>query len=200
MRWMRFGNPMNSNTTTGRASLPGWWDDEQDVVSSIEDDLAIGAFEMPAMFTIRRHEEYDGFVPMVLPEGSNTITELMGVVTLDDAKEDVYRQYPDAQRVSHRTLLSEAQSRAVHSPKMVNLLEQHGFMLGQILRSCVVYGAPLRPMSASWARIDDAVFIQTSKPMTGYHTYVVVPADLDQAIIDRYELSFVSRPDPDWRF
>jgi hypothetical protein len=34
---------MSSSTTTGRAVTPGWWDDEQDVVSSIEDDIAIGA-------------------------------------------------------------------------------------------------------------------------------------------------------------
>lgn len=73
-------------------------------------------------------------------------------------------------------------------PELENLLKQHGDLLDTDLSGYHVYGSAMRPMSASWARIEGAVFIQCDKRATGYHTYVAVPGQLDSEIVARYEL------------
>jgi hypothetical protein len=51
-------------------------------------------------------------------------------------------------------------------------------------------------MSATWARIEGAVFIPADRAETGYHTYVAVPAPLAQAVVSRYELVQVKGENP----
>lgn len=63
------------------------------------------------------------------------------------------------------------------------------------LTHCFVYGSPMRPMSASWARIDGATFLNANLRTTGYHTYVAVPILLETRVIASYELEFVSGPE-----
>jgi hypothetical protein len=41
---------MSSNVKTGRASLPGWWDDEQDVRTQLEHSISEGEFETMKKF------------------------------------------------------------------------------------------------------------------------------------------------------
>lgn len=68
------------------------------------------------------------------------------------------------------------------------LLAQYSELLGEDLSNHIVYGSPMRPMSSVWARIPDAVFMQSNKRSTGYHTFVAVPVVLEQEQVDRYEL------------
>lgn len=79
-----------------------------------------------------------------------------------------------------------------HSAEMVQMLSDT--YAGDLTR-CFVYGSPMRPMSASWARIPGATFLNASVRATGYHTYVAVPELLDARVIASYELEFVSGPE-----
>lgn len=78
-----------------------------------------------------------------------------------------------------------------YSEAIQNLLTQYGEVIGEDLSNHVVYGSPMRPMSSSWARIPDAVFMQSDKQSTGYHTFVAVPVVLGQEVVDRYELTIM---------
>lgn len=80
----------------------------------------------------------------------------------------------------------------MYSPELTALLTKYGELLDQDLSAYTVYGSPLRPMSATWARIPEAVFMQTRPSQNGYHTYVAVPTPLEKTIINRYELVFIS--------
>jgi hypothetical protein len=62
-----------NNETTGRATVPGWWDDEQDVETAIADDLTIGAFEMNDFWQERRNIERD--LPIAYDQIYSTPTE-----------------------------------------------------------------------------------------------------------------------------
>lgn len=120
-----------------------------------------------------------------------------GFEDVKELKERMYCKYgQDAVFLSSRQFAEELASRQIHTPELVALLWEQGELLGidQVTRY-VVYGAPMRPMSSIWARIDSAVFIPADKQSTGYHTYVAVPNNLDKEIVDRYELVFVSRPE-----
>lgn len=77
-------------------------------------------------------------------------------------------------------------------PELKRLLEQYGGLFDRNLYDYWIYGSPMRPMSATWARIPDAVYMQADKSATGYHTYVAVPEALSQEVVARYELKLVS--------
>lgn len=59
-----------------------------------------------------------------------------------------------------------------------------------------VYGSPMRPMSASWAKIHDAVFVNAGRIVGGkyIHTFLVVPHQLDAATFASYELVWLYGP------
>lgn len=78
----------------------------------------------------------------------------------------------------------ENMKRMVHS-----LLQQYSELLGEDLSNHHVYGSPMRPMSSAWARIPNAVFMQTNRQETGYHTFVAVPTPLESSEVNRYELT-----------
>lgn len=82
--------------------------------------------------------------------------------------------------------------KSVHSAEMNRLLSD---TYAGDLSHCFVYGSSMRPMSASWARIAGATFLNASVRATGYHTYVAVPEQLDARVIASYELEFVSAPE-----
>jgi hypothetical protein len=54
-----------------------------------------------------------------------------------------------------------------------------------------LYGSPNRPMSGSWARIPGAAYITADVRDTGLHTWVVVPDEIDPALVESYELRLV---------
>lgn len=102
---------------------------------------------------------------------------------------------PDVQHLSSTQFQQELDRRLVHTSEVVALLKRDGDLLGQDLSHSFVYGSFKRPMSSIWARVHEAaVYIQTDKQATGYHTYVAVPAPLDDKTVARYELAFVSHP------
>ena len=116
---------------------------------------------------------------------------------MKDLQERVRRRYgEDAVFMSPSKFQLELARRQIHTPEMVALLAQNGELLGQDVTSYLVYGSPMRPMSSAWARIDGAVFIPSNKQQSGYHSYVAVPQLLDAEVAGRYELEFVSGPQP----
>lgn len=70
-----------------------------------------------------------------------------------------------------------------------HLLEQYGELLGQDITSYYTYGSPMRPMSATWARIEGAVFMQDGKKTTEYYTIVATPEPLTLDIVVKFELT-----------
>lgn len=85
-----------------------------------------------------------------------------------------------------------------HTPEVQHQLALMGDLLGEDYSTCTVYGSTHRPMSAAWARIPGAIFMQTDQARqvrTRVYTYVGVPAPLDQRTIESYELTFVSAPE-----
>lgn len=79
-----------------------------------------------------------------------------------------------------------------HTPEMLAILKD---TYEGDLTACYVYGSPMRPMSATWARIPGATFLNADKRATGYHTYVATLETLPQETINSYELVFVSQPE-----
>jgi hypothetical protein len=144
-----------------------------------------------AIYTARLHP--DGyFTAHILSVRSRKSTEMFGYETKAELEGAIREQYgPDATRVSSRVFQFELECRASHTPEMLAVLRNS--YMGD-LSAYHVYGAPMRPMSGSWARIDGAVFINADKSTSGYHTYVAVPELLDRDTIERYELRFVSGP------
>lgn len=148
---------------------------------------------MPTIFTARRDE--DGYwYALVLTDNSHHPTEMRGFEDLPDLKQQVCEQYQGSELMSSRKFDAEIESRHIHSPEMIAMLQLYGERLGEDLSSHVVYGAPLRPMNATWARIDKAVFMQSDKRQSGYHTYIAVPSRLRSDIVASYEIVFVSKP------
>lgn len=87
----------------------------------------------------------------------------------------------------------ELDRRLIHTPEVVALLKRDGDLLGQDLSRHFVYGSYNRPMNSLWARVHEAaIYIQSDRWKTGYHTFVAVPVLLDNETISRYELEFVS--------
>ena len=149
---------------------------------------------MATMFTVKPHPEYPAVIPVILEAHKNVPEELMAVDDVAQAKIVVWACYgPDAVFVPNCIFQEEIEARSFHTDKMIDLLDKCDYeRVG--LTSYIVYGAPMRPTSALWARINGAEYIQTSKLVTGYHSYVVVPEVLDKEVMKNYELTFVSRP------
>ena len=57
-----------------------------------------------------------------------------------------------------------------------------------------IYGSPMRPMFASWARIEGARYVNADKQVTGMHTWAVVPNTLSQEMVDRFDLTLIYAP------
>jgi hypothetical protein len=151
---------------------------------------------MSVIFTARR-DESQYLYALVLAVNSSSPTEFRdgGFEDIQDLKERVCHHYgDDAVFMPPSKFQSELAQRQVHTPELVALLGQNGELLGQDITLYIVYGSPMRPMSGIWARIDGAVFIQSDKQQSGYHTYVAVPQLLDAEVTEQYELEFVSRP------
>lgn len=146
---------------------------------------------MATIFTAKNDLGY--LYALILTSNSHKASEMHGFDDLNELKAEVRKQYEGAEFVPSRKFQSELEQRQVHSPELIALLKRDGELLGLDLTSYVVYGAPMRPMSRIWARIENAVFVQADKSTTGYHTYVAVPDRLDSDTISQYELVFVSR-------
>lgn len=59
-----------------------------------------------------------------------------------------------------------------------------------------IYGSRNRPISASWARIPGANYVQLDHKTNDWtYTWVVVPEKLDKKTIDGYELCLVKSPE-----
>jgi hypothetical protein len=59
-----------------------------------------------------------------------------------------------------------------------------------------VYASRSRPISGLWVSIPDAHYVESDYPSTDVFTWVVTPQPLDQAAIDRYELTWGWSPIP----
>ena len=83
-----------------------------------------------------------------------------------------------------------------HTPELLRTLKDTADLLEHPeIVSYMVYGSRSRPLSASWVRIPDAVFIQNdegTRRATGYYTYVAVPTPLQAVQIASYDLTFAS--------
>ena len=91
----------------------------------------------------------------------------------------------------------EIESRTFHSPEMLNNLEIVSRFHGIDVKEYIVYGAASRSLHSSSVHIPDAIVMQRTdreQHECGYYTYIAVPESLDRETIERYELSFVSRP------
>lgn len=88
----------------------------------------------------------------------------------------------------------ELEQRQIHTPEMIARLQQHGELLGKDLTHAFVYGSSLRPTNALFYGLEHAVHMQGNWAQTGYHTYIAASEPLDPDRIDKYDLTFVSRP------
>ena len=153
---------------------------------------------MSVIFTAKR-DESQYLYALVLLANSSSPTEFRdgGFEDMQDLRERVRHCYgEEAVFMPPSKFQLELVQRQTHTPEMVALLAQNGELLGQDITSYLVYGSPMRPMSGMWARIDGAVFIQSDKQQSGYHSYVAVPQLLNAEVAEKYELEFVSRPQP----
>jgi hypothetical protein len=149
---------------------------------------------MKTIYTIKRGD-YGSFVAHILTPNSATPSQMFPYEDIQELHAAVKEQYgEDAQRVSTRQFDEVAASRQVHSPAICTLLSEFSEIMGEDLSQHVVYGSPMRPMTAAWAHIPDAVYMPADKAATGYHTYVAVPRVLSSDTVNSYELTFVSRP------
>jgi hypothetical protein len=148
----------------------------------------------PTFYRIKRHEEYDAYLAVVLLPGSNVPVEKTARETIAEVVEDVTRSYGEqAERVTSERFAEILKLRTIHSPEMLKLLESN--VMGD-LRSYTVYGS-YRPISAAWARIPDAVYLPVPNWQGyGYSTYVATPAPIEREVQESYELTFLSRPSP----
>jgi len=148
---------------------------------------------MPTLYTVKMDSRYRA---LVLQEGFTKPDTYDGFFTARELHEYMQNQFgTDVQRLTGAQFQQELARRQVHTPEVLTLLKRDGDLLGQDLTNYFVYGSFNRPMDSMWARVDPAaVYIQTDKQTTGYHTYVAVPALLSAETISRYELEFVSRP------
>jgi hypothetical protein len=138
--------------------------------------------------------ESDGyFIAYILSTKSRKTSTMSGYETQAEFDTAVKEHYgPDTIRVPKKAFWGEVGRRATHTPALLETLRNS--YMGD-LSAYHVYGAPMRPMSGSWARIDGAVFINADKSRSGYHTYVAVPMPLEKGMIESYELEFVSHPE-----
>jgi hypothetical protein len=113
---------------------------------------------------------------------------------LSEMKAYMQEHYGEVEMASPAQWQRELESRTYHSPEIIAVLESQSELFGIDASNYIVYGSAMRPMSTSWVRIPDCMCIPVNKRLTGYHSYVIVPEVLDKETIERYELSFVSRP------
>lgn len=149
---------------------------------------------MKTIYTIKRGD-YGSFVAHILTANSTQPSQMFPYEDIQELHAAVKEQYgEEAERVSTRRFDEEVAARQVHTPEIVQLLQQYSEIMGEDLSQYAVYGSPMRPMSAAWAHIPDAVYMPADKALTGYHTYVAVPRVLSSDMVASYELAFVSRP------
>jgi len=149
---------------------------------------------MKTIYTIKRGD-YGSFVAHILTPSSTTPSQMFPYQDIQEVHAAVKEHYgEDVQRVSTRHFDEVAVSRQTHSPAICSLLSEFSEILRTDLSQYVVYGSPMRPMTAAWAHIPDAVYMPSDKAITGYHTYVAVPRVLSSDTVASYELQFVSRP------
>jgi hypothetical protein len=131
---------------------------------------------------------------LVLKPGARVAEKYEGYYNARELHENMRDNFGDTvQRLPASKFQQELEKRLVHTPEIVALLARNGELLGVDLSQYFVYGSPMRPMDSLWARVHaQAVYIQSDKYQTGYHSYVAVPALLDQETVTRYELAFVS--------
>ena len=80
----------------------------------------------PIFYRIKRHEEYDAYLAVVLLPGSNVAVEKTARETIAEVVEDVTRSYgKQAKRVTSERFAEILQQRTTHSPKMLKLLESN---------------------------------------------------------------------------
>jgi hypothetical protein len=145
------------------------------------------------IFTAKRAEG-GLLIAHILTDQSTSASEMSFFEDMKELKEGVRAQYGEtAQLVVPRIFNAELEQRCIHTDETLSLLREYGERIGQDISAYIVYGAPLRPMSAIWARIEHAVYMQVDKQKTGYHTLVAVPETLSPEVIKKYELIFVSR-------
>lgn len=149
---------------------------------------------MKTIYTIKRGD-YNSFVAHVLTPSSTIPSQMFPYQDIQEVHDAVREHYgEDVQRVSTRMFDEMAVSRRTHTPAITLLLQQFSEILRTDLSQYVVYGSPMRPMSAAWAHIPDAVYMPSDKALTGYHTYIATPRVLSSDTVASYELTFVSRP------
>lgn len=146
------------------------------------------------IYTIKRDE--NGYLAgYILAPACNTPEQTLSYETVEEIHQVVHAQYSAfPERVSTRRFDEEVASRQGHTPEIVQMLAQYSEIMGEDLSKYVVYGSPMRPMTAAWAHIPNVVYMPADKALTGYHTYVAVPSCLAPQTVESYELTFVSRP------
>ena len=104
---------------------------------------------------------------------------------------------PDALHVVPARFSRELKRRKTHRQKMLELLSQYHSLGGDDLRTYVVYGSSLRPLSTNDIRplaIYGAISIAAEKAQDGYYSYIAVPQFLPEEQENEYELELISRP------
>lgn len=147
---------------------------------------------MPIYYTTKIGADY---YVLLLKESKKQPEKLEGFFDRREALRYMQSNYPDAIILPPSKFQKELESRQVHTPDMLALLWKHGDLVSQYLCGHVVYGSRSRPIDGLWASIENAVYIQVGKEKTGYWSYACVPQELDKETIERYELTFVSRPE-----
>jgi hypothetical protein len=142
-------------------------------------------------YTVRMESLYP--YALVLQPGNTRPEKLEGFFGAKEIHKHMQDNFgPDVKQLPRTQFQTEVEHRAIHTLEMQGLLMQHG-IAEQDLTNFFVYGSACRPMG-SWAQIESAIYIQVSQQTTGYYTYIAVPTKLDEALVDEYELTFISHP------
>jgi len=129
----------------------------------------------------------------VLPVGTTKITTYDGWDTCEEFLAVITPRYPqDLTEVSNEVFDAECLLRTTHTAGMLELLRNN--YMQQDLTGCYVYGSPIHPISSTWARFQGAVYFDSDKKVSGYHSYVAVPALLDTETVRHYSFVFISHP------
>jgi hypothetical protein len=132
------------------------------------------------------------FQILVLEPGKEQIEdENLLAHSMPACKDFVEQTYPGrAKRLPYEKFQKELASRKTHSEAMENLLLEHKLDI-----SCHIYGS-FRPLGTG-SSIPGAFYLTEAiyslpKDEARYDTYIAVPAALDDEIVERYELEFIS--------
>jgi len=130
---------------------------------------------------------------ILTPKSGAKQTIFKGLDTVEEMVAQVKQDYgQDAERVPVRIFQQEIERRTTHTPEMLALLED---TYAGNLQECWVYGSILRPMSG--IVIEGTTYLNgNGAKVNGWkiHEYVVTPGTLDTAVIEHYDLVFVSHP------